>query len=182
MLPPPLGGEDMSNIRVVALSLLVLASSPAASGETQRSPRRFFAEGGSVLDGDTLLIGGNPVRIAGIDAPELGPWARCWAEAALAGHAKREVERLLSEGDWRLADMSAANADGRRSARVVRGPDGEDLADELVVSGYAARTTGRWDWCGGNANLHDPLDNEPAPYGPNLWWPRGRVFDPRAAD
>ena len=172
----------MSNIRTIVLALLVLASSPAASGETQTAPRGLLRNDDRVLDGDTLLIGGNPVRIAGIDAPELGPWARCWAEAALAGHARQEVERLLAEGDWRLADMSAPDAGGRRSARVVRGSDGEDLADDLIVSGYAARTTGRWDWCGGDASLHDPRDNEPPPHGPNLWWPSGRMFDPRAAD
>jgi endonuclease YncB( thermonuclease family) len=172
----------MSNVRTISLALLVLASSPAASSETQTAPRRLLSGDDRVLDGDTLLIGGNPVRIAGIDAPELGPWARCWAEAALAGHAKNEVERLLSEGEWRLVDMSAPDDDGRRTARAVRGGGGEDLADDLVVAGYAASTNGRWDWCGGNANLHDPREDEPAPHGPNLWWPSGSVFDPRAAD
>jgi len=65
---------------------------------------------------------------------------------------------------------------------VVRGEDGEELADILEVNGYAARTTTRWDWCGDDANLHDPDQDEPEPHGPNLWWPSGHVFDARASD
>jgi endonuclease YncB( thermonuclease family) len=169
----------MSKFRFLALALLVLSSAADATSEVQR---HFLAGRDTVLDGDTLLIDGHPVRIAEIDAPELGPWARCWAEAALAGHAKHEVERLLAEGEWRLVDVGAPDAGGRRSARVVGAGSSGDLADNLVVGGFAARTTGRWDWCGRNANLHDPRDDEPVPHGPDLWWPSGHMFDPRADD
>ena len=41
-----------------------------------------------VLDGDTIVDRGRTIHIAGIDAPELGPWARCLAEAGLAGFSK----------------------------------------------------------------------------------------------
>ena len=141
----------------------------------------LFLRGDKVLDGDTLLVAGKPIRIAGIDAPELGPWARCWAEAALAGHAKFYVETELSQGRWRVHDVSKPDAAGRRTARLVRN-DRDDLADLLEVGGYAAVTAARWDWCGANANLHSPTQDEPAPHGPNLWWPSGRVFDARASD
>jgi endonuclease YncB( thermonuclease family) len=172
----------MLKIRLLAPLLLILSAFRAAPGEDETSPLRFsFDRGGAVLDGDTLLVGGNPVRLPGIDAPEPGPWARCWAEGALAGHARAEVQRQLSEGDWRVADLSAPDAGGRRSARLVRSQDGEDLGDFLVVHGYAARTAGHWDWCGGNG-FHQGRRDEPGPPGPNLWWPSGPAFDARAND
>lgn len=138
-----------------------------------------------VLDGDTLIFNGVLVRIAGIDAPELGPWAKCWSEAALAGHARSYLESQLYDGrnygGWSLARTSAPDSAGKRTARLVRG-DGEDMSDLMVVDGYAARTTARWDWCGKAANLHPVLEDEPPPYGPNLWWPTAHMFDARAAD
>ena len=160
------------------LALILCGATGASSG---RAPPHDFR----VLDGDTLLLDGAPIRVAGIDAPELGPWAQCWAEAALAGHAKDHLERALhggsARGDWSLADESPPDSRGRRTARLV-GKGGDDIADLMVVAGVAARTAGRWDWCGPDADLHDPLDGEPQPYGPSLWWPTNRMFDERAAD
>lgn len=164
-----------------AFSWLLLSSFAQGESGARSSDLRFQFTGRGVLDGDTLLVGNRPVKVAGVDAPELGPWARCWAEAALAGHAKSYVERELSDGEWRLVNV-ATNASGTRTARVVRSRDGADLSDVLVVYGYAARTTGRWDWCGANANLHNVLEDESPPHGPNLWWPTGQVFDARASD
>ena len=45
-----------------------------------------------VLDGDTLVVEGQWVRVRGIDAPELGPWARCWADAGLGGASRAVLE------------------------------------------------------------------------------------------
>ncbi|HEX6376303.1 MAG TPA: hypothetical protein VFZ91_11350 [Allosphingosinicella sp.] len=162
-------------------TLLALSLCSATAASVDPAPRQDFR----VLDGDTLLLDGKPIRIAGIDAPELGPWAKCWAEAALAGHAREYLEREfyagLEQGGWSPAGASAPDAQGRRTARLVRG-DGEELADLMVIYGYAARTTGRWDWCGKDADLHQPLQDEPPPHGPNLWWPSAHMFDARAAD
>lgn len=164
---------------VRAMLLVLLCGGTAASMSS--APRQDF----QVLDGDTLLFGGALVRVAGIDAPELGPWAKCWAEAALAGHSKDHLERELFDGrqygGWSLAGASAPDSAGRRTARLVR-KDGEDMSDLMAVHGYAARTTERWDWCGKDADLHQPTVDEPPPYGPNLWWPTAHMFDARAAD
>lgn len=161
-----------------AMLLLLLCAGTGAS--VGSAPGYDFR----VLDGDTLLFGGALIRVAGIDAPELGPWAKCWAEAALAGHSKDYLERELHDrrvGTWSLAEASAPDPAGRRTARLVR-KDGEDMSDLMVVYGYAARTTGRWDWCGKDADLHQPLEDEPQPHGPTLWWPTAHMFDARAAD
>jgi len=162
-----------------ALLLLLLCAGTGAS--VGSAPGHDFR----VLDGDTLLFEGALIRVAGIDAPELGPWAKCWAEAALAGHSKDHLERELyggqDRGGWSLAEASAPDSRGKRTARLVR-KDGEDMSDLLIVNGYAARTTGRWDWCGKNADLHQPLEDEPPPHGPSLWWPTAHMYDARAAD
>jgi endonuclease YncB( thermonuclease family) len=135
----------------------------------------------AVLDGDTVIEQGRAIHIRGLDAPELGPWASCWAEAALAGTAKNALEATLSEDrDWRLLDVRA-DAEGRLTGNVSD-KDGFDIADEMRVHGSSAMTDGTWDWCGPNSGLHDPLVGEAPPMGPSLWWPSGRMFDPRAAD
>jgi endonuclease YncB( thermonuclease family) len=136
----------------------------------------------AVLDGDTVVVDGSAFHVAGIDAPELGPWAKCWAEAALAGHARDNLQRVLvdSEGrGWQLRDPSAADAHGIRTARLVD-REGYDIVDGMVVGGYAASTSGRWDWCGEKPRV--VLVEEQPPYGPSLWWPTAHMFDPRAAD
>ncbi len=138
----------------------------------------------SALDGDTVVVDGKAVKLAGFDAPELGPWAKCWAEAALAGHSKFNLEsKLHKPGNrgWRLTGMSGPDKNGRRTGHLVDS-DGYDIADEMIVAGYAARTDGRWDWCGDKANLHDVLEGEQAPHGPTLWWPFGPKYDKRSAD
>jgi len=135
-----------------------------------------------VLDGDTLIFEGQWVRIRGIDAPELGPWAKCWAEAGLGGASRDVLQRAIySEGPWRLVQPDEPNERGMVVAGLVS-EDGEDLADYMGVYGYAATTDGEWDWCGLDANLHSPTEDEPRPHGPNLWWPTNHMFDERAGD
>ena len=126
-----------------ALLLLLCASTSASVGET---PLHQFV----VLDGDTIVVDGSAIHVAGIDAPELGPWARCWAEAALAGHAREQLQRTLADADrggWSLTDISMPDARGTRTARLVD-RNGYDIADDMVVYGSAAQTTTTWGWCG----------------------------------
>lgn len=137
-----------------------------------------------VLDGDTIVFEGQVLRIRGIDAPELGPWARCWAEAALGGASRTELESLLNgqrDTTWKLSNASQPDARGHVTANLVT-DRGDDVSDSMVVYGYAAKTEGTWNWCGADKSLHDPLQDEPSPHGPNLWWPSGQMFDKRAAD
>ena len=137
-----------------------------------------------VLDGDTIVDQGRAIRIRGLDTPELGPWAKCWAEAALAGHARENLQSLLADNEkrgWQLRDVSPSDANGKRTARVVD-RHGYDIIDDMAVNGYAASATGKWDWCGKDAGLRQVLDGDKPPHGPSLWWPTGQMFDPRAAD
>lgn len=172
---------------LIAMAFLALNACKAPN-DVVNEPLMRSAQEISVLDGDTVIVDGVLIRLADVDAPELGPWAKCWAEAALAGHARIEAQTLLKDaamrGDrWKVVSASEADADadGRVRARVLS-ERGEDLSDSLVVSGFAAKTTGRWDWCGLDADLHNPMQDEPTPHGPNLWWPTNHMFDRRAGD
>ena len=138
----------------------------------------------TVLDGDTLLVGSEVVRLAGVDAPELPPRSKCWAEAALAGNAKQYVESMVSaaniglpgnSGAWRVTKKVGRDAHGHLLASLTR-DDGEDMADVLVFYGRAARAISlKWDWCGTPGNLRN---ND----GPNLWYPTDDKIDKRADD
>lgn len=134
-----------------------------------------------VLDGDTIIDRGRAIHIVDPDAPELGPWAHCWAEAALAGVAKSQLESTLSEDrGWHLVEVRR-NTAGRFIGRVLD-REGVTVADDMSVFGGAARTTNRWNWCKPDPAMRSPLDGANAPHGPTLWWPAGAKYDPRAAD
>ncbi|HYD28578.1 hypothetical protein [Brevundimonas sp.] len=134
-----------------------------------------------VLDGDTLIFEGRWVRVRGIDAAELGPWAKCWSEAALGGASRTALEEMLWEnGPWRLSSVTPTGDQGMVVADVL-GRDGADLADSMAVHGYAAKTSGKWDWCGIKP-LRNPREDDPLPRGPNTWWPANHMFDERAGD
>ena len=134
----------------------------------------------TVLDGDTVLIGAKAVHVRGMDAPELGLWAKCWAEAALARNAKDELNAELMTGKWKPFEM-VDTGPGTASALFLNG-EGFDLVDDLRVAGYAAATDKKWDWCGSHAGVHSVQVGEKPPMGPQLWWPSGDVYDARAND
>lgn len=99
-----------------------------------------------VVDGDTIWLGGEKVRLADIDAPETHP-SRCAEEARLGEAATLRLQALLSAGPVRLA---AADRDvdryGRKLRIVMRG--NASVGDVLVSEGLARKWTGkRQPWC-----------------------------------
>ena len=98
----------------------------------QAEPR--VQEANPVIDGDTLVIEGRLVQLAGIDAPELGQrcfnqgksW-RCGLEAALALRKLIAFGEVVCETD----EAEPRTAKGRCSV------DDKDLAVALVQQGYA---------------------------------------------
>ncbi len=91
-------------------------------------------EANPVIDGDTLVIEGRLVQLAGIDAPELGQrcfnkgksW-RCGLEAALA------LRKLISFGDVVCEPDKAKPQSALASCSVAD----KDLATALLQQGYA---------------------------------------------
>ena len=104
--------------------------------------------GGSdcVVDGDTFYIGGEKVRIAGIDAPETHP-PRCPEEARLGAAATERLQSLLNSGS---VTMSSIDRDRDTYGRLLRDVqvDGADVGAAMVAAGVAREYgSGRRSWC-----------------------------------
>ena len=98
-----------------------------------------------VIDGDTFDYGGDRIRIADIDTPEVR--GRCPEERARAARATRRLRALLAAGPFELV-RSGRDEDryGRKLRVVVR--DGRSIGDMLVAEGLARTWTGRREpWC-----------------------------------
>lgn len=130
----------------LALAVLVLAGCLAVS--EWLGPSEQLAGPATAVDGDTLEIAGTPVRLAGIDAPELRqqcqrrgrPWA-C-GEAA-----RRALEEAIGDGVVTCVS-SERDVYGRPVARCRAGT--LDLSDHMVRAGLALAFRGR-DYAGAEA-------------------------------
>lgn len=136
------------------LFLALLGCRPADAGtpDLQAVVAPDALSGGfRIIDGDTFALGAETIRISNIDAPEMAPRARCWAEARLARAATMELDRIREASpDLGRFQITREGKDryGRTLARVTF--DGETDAGEIMIAnGYASPWTGRrWDWCG----------------------------------
>lgn len=100
----------------------------------------------AVVDGDTLRLGTERIRLANIDAPEAGDRARCLAERNLARLATERL-RELTRGQRLDVRREGKDRYGRTLARVR--VNGRDVGERLVAEGYAAPWRGRREaWCG----------------------------------
>ncbi|QKG71115.1 thermonuclease family protein [Erythrobacter mangrovi] len=99
------------------------------------------------LDGDTILIDGQIIKIRGLDAPEVGKNASCLAEAALGGLAMQHLAGELhnfGETVWELRNVD--NRSGRLEGDLVRS-DGKNIVDHMTINGFAISSEARWEWC-----------------------------------
>lgn len=99
-----------------------------------------------VVDGDTFYIGGQKVRIAGIDAPETHDY-RCASELALGNRASAQLQALLNSG---AVTMTGIGRNRDAYARLLRNVavDGTDVGEALIAAGVArAYGGGRRSWC-----------------------------------
>ena len=110
----------------------------------------------AVIDGDTLAVAARawpgieavgPVRLLGIDAPELH--GRCEAETAAAEAAREAVRALAPPGTLVVLSEIGRDKYGRTLARV-RLADGRDLGATLLAQGHGRPYAGgkREGWCG----------------------------------
>ena len=101
-----------------------------------------------IVDGDTFWMGGEKIRIADINTPEIGE-PQCRRERALGEEAKRRLHQLMNAGPVSL--RRAGGQDRDRYGRLLRTVhrDGRSLGDILVAEGLAHRWNGRREsWCG----------------------------------
>lgn len=103
-----------------------------------------------VLDGDTIVLGREHIRIANIDAPEIGH-PKCDAELRLGEVARRRLTELLGQG--KIAVHRGDPGTGRMKDRYGRtlatvSVDGRDVGRILVAEDLARPWTGRRrSWC-----------------------------------
>ena len=100
-----------------------------------------------VVDGDTFWLGGEKIRIADIDTPEISE-PKCDAEYQLGMKATYRLRDLLNEGAFEVRPIGNRDEDrfGRKLRVVVRG--GRSVGDQLVSEGLARTWTGRREpWC-----------------------------------
>ena len=117
-------------------------------GAARASVGYCLAGGGTncVVDGDTFWIGGEKVRIAGIDAPETHP-PRCADEARLGNEATEKLRALLNSG---AVTMTNIDRDRDMYGRLLRNVavDGADVGAAMVSAGVARDYgSGRRSWC-----------------------------------
>jgi endonuclease YncB( thermonuclease family) len=128
------------------------SAKPAASASGASEVRASFSAckwgGGSncVVDGDTIFLDGQKIRIAGIDAPETHDYG-CASELALGERAAARLRDLVSSGALTLTSI---DRDEDRYGRKLRNVavDGRDVGAVLVSEGLAREYGGgRQPWC-----------------------------------
>lgn len=94
-----------------------------------------------VIDGDTLEIRGQSIRLFAVDTPELGqPWWDDGGQHQDAGHLAREALEQLVKGK-RLSIRVLREGKYRRSIAIVR-VDGRDVGRALVKKGFGFAAPG----------------------------------------
>ncbi|RVO68365.1 thermonuclease family protein [Sinorhizobium meliloti] len=100
-----------------------------------------------VVDGDTLYVGGQKIRVADIDTPEISD-PKCSSEKALGERATLRLMELVNAGPFEVQAWQGRDEDqyGRKLRVLVR--DGRSLGDILVSEGLARTWSGRREpWC-----------------------------------
>ena len=100
-----------------------------------------------VVDGDTIWLRGEKIRVADIDTPEISE-PRCPAERALGMRATYRLRDLLNQGPWSVERIGSRDQDRYgRSLRVLT-RNGQSIGDMLVAEGLARTWSGRREpWC-----------------------------------
>lgn len=129
-------------------SRATVTESPATTGTTV-SFGLCHTGGGTncVVDGDTIWLGGEKIRIADIDAPETHDY-RCPGEKALGDRATQRLHQLVNSGTVTLEPVGERDVDGYgRKLRLVL-VNGSNVGDTLVGEGLARYYEGgRRPWC-----------------------------------
>lgn len=121
-----------------------------SSSDTNQPSMELCSDGqrySCVVDGDTIWLEGEKIRIADIDTPEVSE-PRCDSEYRLGMRATYRLRDLLNEGPWSVEPIGDRDTDDYgRSLRVLT-RNGQSIGDMLVAEGLARTWTGRREpWC-----------------------------------
>ena len=99
-----------------------------------------------VVDGDTIWLQGQKIRIADIDAPETHEY-RCADEKSLGDRATQYLLALVNSGEVTTAPIDRDEDRYGRKLRIVK-VDGRSVGKQLVNAGLARwYRGGRRPWC-----------------------------------
>jgi endonuclease YncB( thermonuclease family) len=135
----------------LALESLDLSGTGARADPSRGVRAHFslcFIGGGynCVVDGDTIWLGGEKIRIADIDAPETHD-PRCACEKQLGDRATLRLQQLLNRGSVTLRPIDRDRDRYGRKLRLVL-VNGMSVGDTLVAEGLARWYAGhRRPWC-----------------------------------
>ena len=138
--------NKFSILMVIGPLFMGVLLSPA---QASRPAFSLCHQGGTncVVDGDTIWLAGEKIRIADIDTPETHP-SRCPREARLGKAATLRLQALLNQGPVTLkAPRRDTDRYGRKLRIIER--NGASLGMILVQEGLARPYTGgkRQPWC-----------------------------------
>ncbi len=144
-------GITVGLIGARVLESSAMFSSPEVTASAPQASVHFGICSGSrrvscVVDGDTIWLRGEKIRIADIDTPEIFS-PKCAGEKALGDRAKWRLQELLNAGPVEVAPY-ARNEDvyGRKLRILER--DGRSIGGMLVSEGLAREWDGaRRGWC-----------------------------------
>lgn len=97
-----------------------------------------------VIDGDTVVVGGQHWRLEGFDAPECEGRSHCEDERALGKRAADYLTKLIVEGAQRGSIVATVRSKKDKNGRfIVRFEiDGRSVGDILVSNGLAVEHHG----------------------------------------
>ena len=128
------------------------AASDNAAAPVPVSAQFALCVGGSrhtcVVDGDTIWLNGEKIRIADIDAPEISQ-PSCEAERIAGTRATERLTRWLNEGAFEVHPTPAGRDTDRYGRKLrVLARSGESAVTALEAEGLATRwgDSGR-EWC-----------------------------------
>lgn len=96
-----------------------------------------------VIDADAIRLGGQSVRIAGIDAPSVRS-PQCASEAERGREALELLIRLLNSGTV-MREGTVREFDGSIRTRVL--VDGRDVGATMIAAGVARSDEASRNWC-----------------------------------
>lgn len=121
------------------LPILLLMVAPASAMDLCGSAKRVTC----LVDGDTLWLQGEKIRIEGLDAPEISQ-PKCSAERRLGNQARDTLLTLLNSGEISIV-RHGQDRYGRTLADVS--VDGVDVARSIIDAGLGREYQGRRSWC-----------------------------------
>jgi len=124
---------------LLLLTCLVVAARPAAAMELCSGTKRVTC----VVDGDTVWIKGEKIRLEGIDAPEAR--GRCYEELVAAANATERLRVLLTTNQFTIL-RNGKDRYGRTLAKIKIGnrSAGEIMMSEGLVRKWRGK---RENWC-----------------------------------